>query len=189
MAPRIKRKHYFIHFSIQFKYMVMSILPALVMSIFCIYFLLKSGQIMLFKEKEMLSLQAASINKTLQEMGKEEYSKDTKQEIEVLKKKLLIFKENLDIKYFVTVEEWAKIKMALLAILALVLIGVGVMSLLYSHRIAGPLFRIKKSIDMLSECKNIPAVQVRKYDEFKELAGSLEKLRRVLKDRGFLESK
>lgn len=189
MIAKIKRRRYLIHPSSQFKYIAMSVLPALVMSIFCIYFLVKTGELLLQKEKGKLSLQVSSIDETIQQLERERYPKEAIEKIEVLKKKLLIFKETLGIKHFAMLEEWAKTKMSLLAVLTLVLICVGIMALLYSHRIAGPLFRIKKSIDTLSEGKDITPVQIRKYDEFKELAGSLEKLRKTLKEKGFLGSR
>ena len=189
MSAKIRRRRYFIHPSSQFKYIAMSVLPALVMSIFCIYFLIKTGELLLQKEKGKLTLQVSSIDETLRQLEKENYPKGAIEKIEILKKKLLIFKDILGIKYFAYLEEWAKTKMALLTVLAMVLVCVGIISLLFSHRIAGPIYRIRKSIDMLSEGKDIPPVQLRKYDEFKELAASLEKLRKILKEKGFLESK
>ena len=42
---------------------------------------------------------------------------------------------------------------------------------------------------MLSEDMDMLPIRVREYDEFRDLAGSLERLRSNLKDRGLLESK
>lgn len=74
-------------------------------------------------------------------------------------------------------------------VLFFVLLLVGLLSLLYSHRIAGPLFRIISCVDMLVEGKDIPPIRLRDNDQFKDLAESLDKLRIHLKDAGLLESK
>ena len=58
---------------------------------------------------------------------------------------------------------------------------------MFSHRIAGPLYRIRTCVDMLAEGKNMAPIRLRKRDEFKELAASLENLRSALKDKGLLE--
>ena len=54
---------------------------------------------------------------------------------------------------------------------------IAVLSLLYSHRTAGPLYRIKKCVDSFVEKKDTGPIKLRKHDEFKDLAASLEKLR------------
>ncbi len=68
-----------------------------------------------------------------------------------------------------------------------ILLFVGAISLLYSHRIAGPIIRLKNYIALFSEGKDVPNIQIRHYDEFKELADSLEKLRNNLKSKGVLK--
>lgn len=189
MTQKSKRKRYLIHPSSQFKYMAMSVLPALFMSIFFIYFLQKSGQLLLQKEEALIAVSSSSIEETIAELASGKYSKELGRKIDLFEKKLKIFKEVLRLQHFRTVEEWARINMSLLVILGLVLFCVGAISLLYSHRIAGPICRMKKSLDQLSEGRDISAVTLRRYDEFKELAGSLEKLRKVLLEKGFLKQK
>ncbi len=130
MGKRFKRTTYFVHPSIQLKYMALSILPALVVSLFCIHLLINSAELVLNIEK-----------------------------------------------------------MVIFSGLFIVLVCTAGLSLLYSHRIVGPLSRIRKCVDMLSEDMDMLPIRVRKYDEFRDLAGSLEKLRSNLKDRGLLESK
>ena len=50
-------------------------------------------------------------------------------------------------------------------------------------------FRMKRYVDMLSKGEDIPPVVLRKNDEFKDFAESLDKLRTYLKGKGLLESK
>lgn len=48
--------------------------------------------------------------------------------------------------------------------------------LLYSHRIAGPVYRIKNTIDEVLEGKSPAVIVLRKHDELKDLAMSLNRL-------------
>jgi signal transduction histidine kinase len=129
MGKRFKRTKYFVHPSTQLKCMCLSILPALIVTLFCIHLLINSAGLVLNVEK------------------------------------VVIF-----------------------ATLFVVLACTAMLSLLYSHRIAGPVLRVRRYIDMLSEDIDMLPIRVRRYDEFRELARSLEKLRGNLKNRGLLES-
>lgn len=130
MAKKFKRTNCFIHPSSQLKSMALSMLPALIISLSCIYLLIDSGDLVL----------------------------------------------NTGV-------------VVIFAGLFGVLVCTALLSLSYSHRIVGPLFRIRRCIDMLSEDIDVLPIQIRKHDEFRDLAASLEKLRRNLKDRGLLELK
>lgn len=181
------RKKYFVHFSVQFKYIMMSVLPALVMSLFCIYFVIKSGELVVEKERRKILAEFASISRTLKQSQEISLPKDIKDQIDIFSKRLSIFKDELAIQHYGLVEEWAKTKMQLLAVLLLVLLCVGIISLIYSHRIAGPIYRLKQDIEMLQEGKDSGRIKVRLADEFQDLAAALEKLRVILKSRGYLK--
>lgn len=57
-------------------------------------------------------------------------------------------------------------------------------ALLFSHRIAGPLYRIEKIINNITETGNIDQkIVLRKSDELHELAEALNKMFAVLKDK------
>jgi signal transduction histidine kinase len=90
--------------------------------------------------------------------------------------------------HFNTFMKWKKTRFFIFAGLLSILVFIAIISLLSSHRIAGPILRMKKSVDMLCEGKDVAPIKLRSYDEFKDLAASLDKLRMKLKDKGFLES-
>jgi nitrate/nitrite-specific signal transduction histidine kinase len=187
MTVKALRKKYFIHFSVQFKYIMMSILPALLMSLFCIYFIIQSGELVVEREKQKLLTEFSSVDMTLKQAKDANLPKDVANQIKIFDKRLDIFKDRLEIQYYDLVEEWAKTKMQLLSVIFFVLLCVGVISTIYSHRIVGPIYRIRKSVEILQEGKDSGRIKVRKDDEFQDLADSLEKLRVILKGRGFLK--
>lgn len=184
---KLRRKHYFIHFSVQFKYLVMAMAPALLLSIFCTSFLMQSGDVFMQKAKAKLAVEIAFINETIQGLSKQDYPPGLVQKVGILKERLSVLQENLDMQYFGTLQKWAQTKMDILCLLALVLIICGIISVIFSHRIAGPIYRLRKSIEMLSEGKDIPSFAFRKRDEFQEVAASFEKLRKFIKEKGVLK--
>ncbi len=188
MRKQYKRKKYFIHPSSQIKFIALSILPAFVMSVFCSYFLFKGGELILKKEKEKHFVEISSITQAIYALETEGCPTTTVDEMKRIMSELLPLQTILAMTHFDTISKWEKTKRLILAGLFGILIGVGFLALFVSHRMVGPLFRIKRCIEMLGEGKDIPPIRLRKHDEFKELADSLETLRRRLKDKGFLES-
>jgi len=50
------RKKYFVNFSVQFKYIMMSVLPSFINEPVCIYFVIQSGELLVEKQKSKKSL-------------------------------------------------------------------------------------------------------------------------------------
>ena len=186
-STRMIRKHFFVHTSSQLKYIAMSVLPAFLMSVFCTFFVFKSGQFIIEREKYKLFIEISSFNQTIKDLENEHYTPETKEKIQKLQQELRSIQDVLKITYFDTIREWEKTKTIILIILPVVLVILGFIALIYSHRVAGPLLRLRKSMDMLAEGKDVQVFRFRDYDEFKELAISFERLRKSLKDKGILK--
>jgi len=188
MKKKYKRRKYFIHPLSQGTYIAFSIIPALLASLFCTFFLIHSGELVLMKTKEKPLVPFYSIRQTILTLEKEGYTKETEPKVSKLKDELATLKNTLETSYSETLTQWNRIVQEIFLILLLFLVLVGSIAVLYSHRIVGPLFRINKCINILSEGKDTGPISLRKRDHFKELAASLEKLRMNLKDKGLLES-
>jgi signal transduction histidine kinase len=70
----------------------------------------------------------------------------------------------------------SSIALALLSRGLIVLFVLAVLSILLTHRIAGPIFKIKKTIRIIGDGKTSERVVLRKRDEFKDLAQELNTL-------------
>jgi hypothetical protein len=187
-AIKKMRKKYFIHSSSQLKYIAMSVLPAFIMSIFCTFFVLKSGQYIIEREKYKLFIQISSFTQTINNLEMDQqYTPEVKEKIRKLQVELRSIEDILKITYLDTIKEWEKTKITIFIVLPLVLAILGFIALIYSHRVAGPLFRLRKSLDTLAEGKDVPSFKFRTYDEFKELSVSFERLRKSLKDKGAVQ--
>ena len=75
------------------------------------------------------------------------------------------------------------ILVSMLVSLAVTLVISSVITLIYSHRIAGPVYRMKKVIDEISKGNFDIDVRVRKEDEFKDLAEKIKEMTVQLKKR------
>ncbi len=178
------RKKYLIHPSSQFRFLLMTITPALIISLFCGFFLISAGQLFFFKEKEKFSLEKAAINEVIGQLKDGNYPAEAFYKVEALRNKLEFLKGNIDQFHYKAMEQWAKARMAVVSLFFLILFYSGIMAVIHSHRIAGPLYRLAKSLDQLAEGKDVPAFNFRVHDEFKELAASFDRLRKVLKAKG-----
>jgi HAMP domain-containing protein len=186
MAEKYKRKKFFIHPSSQLKYIAFSVIPALVMTFYCTYSILESGELVLRTAKEKPLVPVYTIRQTIAALEKQGYTHDTADKVTRLKGDLDSLKKTLETTYVDTLTQWDKTRRNIFVVLLFVLVFVGLLSLVYSHRIAGPLYRIKRCVEMLAEGKNMSPIRLRKHDEFKELAASLDRLRATLKEKGFL---
>jgi HAMP domain-containing protein len=188
MGTKIKRKKFLIHPSSQLKYIALSVLPALIMTLFCTYFLVTTGESILKTEKEQHFVEISSVSQALYNLETEGCPQGTANELRRLMNELLPMQTILATTHFDTFVKWEKTRFFIFAGLISILLFVAIIALLSSHRIAGPIIRIRKSVEMLCEGKDIAPVTLRSYDEFKDLAASLDRLRMRLKDKGFLES-
>ncbi len=62
-------------------------------------------------------------------------------------------------------------------------LGISIVSLFISHRIAGPLYRLEKSVEEITKGKLDFKITLRRKDELKELAASMNSMMRELSGR------
>jgi methyl-accepting chemotaxis protein len=178
----MKRRKYFINPSVQLKYIVMSVAPALVMSIFCIHFLINAGQEQLKSQKQRISVTFEALQKDSNRIEGKETPDQRIEDIKKLIRYLTVIQNDLEARDREIVNNWKLTQNSIILVLLLALFGVGAAALIFSHRIVGPIFRIKRYIDMLADGQEIPVVKIRKNDEFQDVAQSLERLRKRIAD-------
>ena len=181
-SGKIIRRIFFVHPSIQLKYIAMSVLPALLVSVFCGFFLLWVGELALSHAKANIELEIPAMDRLVVDVTKNQYSQETVEKVLQLRKEVFAFQQKATQAYVAVFQAWDDARRSMLMAISLVLVCVVVLALLYSHRIAGPVFRLKRCIDLLADGKDVGPIQIRNYDEFKELAVSLETLRVKIKE-------
>ena len=143
---------------------------------------------MLRTSKEGPIIYAYSMRQTLQVLEKEAHTKKTAPALDKLERELTALKRSMENTYSETLEGWSDIRFHMFVLLFCCLMLTGILALYFSHRVAGPLFRIGRCIDQYSRGKDSGPVRLRKRDQYKDLAASLEKLRVELLKTGYLKS-
>ncbi|MBI4050880.1 MAG: hypothetical protein HY400_00070 [Elusimicrobia bacterium] len=57
----------------------------------------------------------------------------------------------------------------------LIVVIAGIFSVLYSHHLAGPIYKICKTLETSAQGRSVEAINLRKGDEFKELADAINR--------------
>ena len=171
-----KRKKFIIHYSIQIRYILMSVLPALVVSVFCIFFLVKSGEKNIQRSASALN-QINEYSQMLNKLEGQEQSRKVLEKILFLKVELLSFQRNMQNAYLSDLVEWENTSIQIFTAILFVLFLVMILAIIYSHRITGPIYRVKRYLDMMAQSNDLPPpISFREHDEFKEIADSINKV-------------
>jgi hypothetical protein len=185
MKYEIKRKRYFINPASQLTFIIASIIPALIMTVFCTQIFILKGEEMLTSEKERILDTIYQIRHTYNAIEKN--TKINNEDSQRLKSKLDTAEKSFESTYSLIPGQWNKTKLlVLLVLMGTVLITIFV-SILWSHKMSGGLFRMTRVVDQLNDGEKIPEIKIRTHDHFKVLCQSLEKLRITLEKKGFLK--
>ena len=123
-----------------------------------------------------------ALQKDSDRLGKTETPDQRIEDIQKIIRYLTVIQKDLEARDQEIVNNWKLTRNSIILIMLLALFGVGAAALIFSHRIVGPIFRIKRYIDMLADGEDIPVVKIRKNDEFQDVAQSLERLRKRIAD-------
>jgi len=188
MDTAMQRRKFFIHPSSQLKYIVMSVVPAIFVTFACAYFLLASGEMLITIEESKLSVQLFPLRQAVNQLQLSAgSSREAVQRLRMVRYEVDYLEDSLKLSYYDMVRRWSLAKLTVYNMLAAAVIGISLLALIISHRVAGPLLRVRRCLDLMSEGKDVPPVRFRYYDEFKEVGEALEALRSSLKGKGFLK--
>ncbi len=183
MFGTFRRRTYLINKSSQLTYVAFSVLPALVLTIFCVFFIFKNGELILRGSREQPIVAIYELQQSVAELSNHGINSEVGNEVQELQGKLVNLSQSLESSYEETTLRWNSTRQVLYLVMFSVLFCVGFWAFIYSHRIAGPLYRIQKNIDELARGEDIPPVVLRKNDEFQELGASLETLRLRIREK------
>jgi hypothetical protein len=182
MNGMFRRRTYLVHKSSQLSYVAFSVLPAVVMTLFCMSFIFTKGEMVLKDSNEKPMVAIYELQQSMAGLEMDHCSAELQVEVQAMKGDLLSLTNCLEAGYEDTIHRWSASKRILYLVLLGVLMCVGLWAFIFSHRIAGPLYRIQKNIDEMARGEEIPPVKLRKNDEFQELGASLEALRLKIKE-------
>ena len=159
----------------------MSILPALILTIFCFYFLISVASFTLQSQKESLTRELTAYEELIKQAEGRKLPRSILEHVNKLRSQMESTKRVFKNSYLDTINEWNKAKILILVVFPTILFCIGALALIYSHRITGSMHRLTTCIDRLTEGKDVPQIKIRKDDEFQEIKEALERLRNKIK--------
>ncbi len=177
--PQFVRKHVFINRKLQGQYMLTFLIPMLVMLVFWI------GSLYISADKIVsttLSLVKKDVENSIA-VGLQDNPDPTAEQyamvIEGIRGDLRRFSNNRRYR--------AEIVSTLLWVfgigLLLIIVQIGLLTVFFSHRIAGPIFRLEKACHTIIDGDYTDEIRLRKRDEMKNLAGLFNEMIRKTNQR------
>jgi len=177
----MKRKRYIVNWKFQMKYCLYAILPVLLLGIIISIMIFNINKNIITSQNNQMMSQIASLETALRLLEKSKFDEKAIDELKNNIKNLKLLSQDLIGQSAYELNQLNKI--VINGILVLV-IGMTFLGILFSHRIVGPIFRIKRIFLELTQYFKIPPVEirVRKYDELQDFFLVLEKVRKFLED-------
>ena len=182
MATRHRRSHFFIHASSQSKVIALSVIPALLMAVYSLYVVYVGTWPVIVASVETPRVSVMEARALLATYRSPEYAGAMTRGamLRQLDAQLADMDQQLADGHESMIAAWGAARLRITMALFAALFLVGTLSVLTSHRLVGPLTRIRNNLNSLAAGESIPPVHLRKHDEFKDLAAALEALRQRL---------
>lgn len=166
------RKHFFINRRLQGRYMITFLVPMLIMLLFMIFTLY-------FAAQTIVNTTTATIKQEIQDKMTERFQDDLNPSVETYQKYLQDI--NSYLRNFSTSEKYRR---ALLSSLMwvfgigilLIIIQVTLLTIFFSHKLAGPIYRFERVFNNIIEGNYIQEIALRKGDDLVNLADLFNKV-------------
>lgn len=184
---QFKRRRFLVSPSVQVTYIALSVIPAIIATLFCTYVLIYSGETVLRANREAPLVPIYNMRQTVENLEKVRHAGGTASEVNELKAELDTLKLFLEDGYRETLSRWNTVRLQIFCVMFWCVILIACLALVFSHRVAGPLYRLQKCIDQFVLGQDTGPIHLRKKDHYKQLASSIENLRKRLLKKGVLQ--
>jgi methyl-accepting chemotaxis protein len=165
------------------RYALWIVVPIITLGLFVTFFGLKIGRQLVDNQKQQLMLQISTLEESFKYL---DAGMPTKSAIEKTKNNIRNLKILSQDMVAVNSMEFGRLMGFVLLAMLVIIIGAVMLGVFLTHRIAGPMFHLKRAIWQMTREINDEPIRVRVTDEFKELASALDELRKVLRSNTFL---
>lgn len=169
------RKSYIVNWRFQLKYSILAVLPLLILGFLIIGMVFNISKGLIVSQKQQLMTQLALLEQSLNFLDKTDTDKRVIGELRKNVKSLKSFSQDL-IK--LNTFQWGSLNRVALKGLAVFTVGGILLWLVFSHRVAGPIYRVQKILDEWRHNRVVPPIKVRPTDEFQELFAGIEDIRK-----------
>ncbi len=175
-----KRKRYLVNWEFQLKFSLMLILPVLILGIIIILVISNISKSVIITQRQQLMTQIASLEQSSDELEKTSLENKLSVNLKNNVRNLKTFSHDLMNTNSFTLKQLNGIVVNGILIFT---VGLLLFGILYSHRIAGPIYRIDRILRNIADNLKIP-FKTRSTDEFHEFFLALDGLRKhILEDK------
>jgi len=177
-----RRRRYIINWRFQLRYIIFTIIPIILLGIFAATIGFKVAYEMASTQRQQLMILISSLEGSLKDIQEFLLDKAVLEKAVSNLKNLKSFSQDL-----ITINMLEMKRLTNLVIFAMftIIVGAIILGVFFSHRIAGPLFRLQRHIREMSERIITSPIRIRSTDEFQGLASSLEELRKSIVNSSF----
>ena len=171
----MKRRRFIVNWKFQLQYSFILILPVLILGLCVIASIFNISRSIIITQRQQLMTQIASLERSSGEIDRAFDGKagvDLKNNVHNLKS----FSRDL-----INVNSFAMLQLRSIAVKGVLvfIIGLLLFGIFYSHRIAGPIFRVQRFLETLDKDLNL-SLKARNTDEFQDFFVALDKLRKQI---------
>jgi nitrate/nitrite-specific signal transduction histidine kinase len=165
-TPKFHRKHYFIDRKFQGRYMLTFFIPMIIMLVFMLGTLYFAAQVIVDTTTRMLSRDVENtITLSLQDL-ENPTAERYKTTIADVMARVKTFSQSKELKR----EMLSTLLVVFGAGLFLVIVQIVLLTIFFSHKVAGPVYRFEHTMHSLIEGRYSEAIKLRKGDEMQNLA-------------------
>ncbi|MCM8796217.1 MAG: hypothetical protein NC928_06010 [Candidatus Omnitrophica bacterium] len=175
---RVKRKRYIVDWKFQLRFSLMLVLPVLILGGVVIISIFNISKSVLIAQRQQLMTQIASLERVFSRINEISMEKKTNFELKNNIGNLKSFSHDLINANILTLDQ---LNTLLIKGIFIFVVGLLIFGIFYSHRIVGPIYRIKHLLKNIGEDLRIP-FNVRLTDEFYDFFLALENIRKHFLD-------
>jgi len=169
------RKTYIVNWKFQLKYSILAVLPLLILGFLIIGMVFNISKGLIVSQKQQLMTQLALLEQSLNFLDRTDTDKRVIGELRKNVKSLKSFSQDL-IK--LNTFQWASLNRVAIKGVAVFTIGGILLWLVFSHRVAGPIYRVQRILHDWRHNHAVPPIKVRPTDEFQDLFAGIEEIRK-----------
>ena len=177
MANKYARRRYIINWRFQMRYILFTVVPIVLLGLFAVIIGFRVAYEMANTQRQQLMVMISSLEGSLKDIEHFLSDKSVLDKAVNSIKNLKSFSQDL---ITLNMLQMKRLTNMVMFAVFIVVMGAGFLGVFFSHRIAGPIFRLQRHIHEMSEKLVTSPIKIRSRDEFQELAASLEQLRKSL---------
>ena len=177
------RRRYVINWRFQLKYVVFLVIPMILLGLYVTTIGFRAASEMIVSQKRQLMFQISTLEQCLRDINLAVLDQVNIEKLVATINSIKDFSQDL---IAINAMEFRSLVNMILLAIVVVITGAILLGIFVSHRVAGPVFNLRRCIREMTKTIKTTPVKIRRGDEFQDLALDLEALRKAIVSSHFL---